>query len=279
MTRKVALANQKGGVGKSTSTINLARAGQRKGHRVLVYDADPQGNVSSALAATPLERDENGVVTQSTVADVLVPQARFAVPLREVIVPTIYGEGVDLAPAAIALASVEEMLVPSKDREVVMRGTLDPVLADYDLVLIDCPPSLQLLTINALVAADDVLVIAQPQLWSTDGMSELRRTVSLVRDRFNPNLGYAGVLMSMWQGTTEQRATKRNRQALADIREYFPEAAVLEPFIPYRTGIGGAVEDGVPLDQWRSVSERVIADDYGNHVDTIMTSKKAVKHG
>src|SRR5690606_40501346 len=93
----------------------------------------------SSDLATPLERDDNGVVTQSTVADVLVPQARFAVPLREVIVPTIYGEGVDLAPAAIALASVEEMLVPSKDREVVMRGTLDPVLADYDLVLIDCP--------------------------------------------------------------------------------------------------------------------------------------------
>src|SRR5690606_41051854 len=89
----------------------------------------------------------------------------------------------------------------------------DPVLDDYDLVLIDCPPSLQLLTINALVAADDVLVIAQPQLWSTDGMSELRRTVSLVRDRFNSDLGYAGVLMSMWQGTTQDRATRRNKRS------------------------------------------------------------------
>src|SRR5699024_9539770 len=99
---------------KSTTTINLARSAQRKGHRVLVYDADPQGNVTSALAAEPLERDDNGVVTQSTVADVLVPQARFSLPLSEVIVPTIYGDGVDLAPAAIALASVEEMLVPAQ---------------------------------------------------------------------------------------------------------------------------------------------------------------------
>lgn len=275
MSRTVALANQKGGVGKSTSAANLARAAQLKGYRVLVYDADPQGNVSSALAGNPLERDEAGVVTQATIADVLVPQARFAVPLREVIVPTVYGPGVDVAPSAITLASVEEMLVPSNDRENVMRRTLEPVLDDYDLILVDCPPSLQLLTINALTASDEVLVIAQPLLWSTDGMNELRRTVSLVRDRFNPTLSFAGVLISMWQGTTEDRATKRNKQALADIRAFFPEARVLEPFIPYRTGIGGAVESGVPLDRVRSVPERVSAKDYGHHVDAIMATGKS----
>lgn len=274
MARKASQANQKGGVGKSTSTINLARSAQRKGHRVLVYDADPQGNVTSALAATPLARDTEGVVTQSTVADVLVPQARFAVPLAEVIVPTVYGDGVDLAPAAITLASVEEMLVPARDRETYLHHTLQPVEDQYDLVLIDCPPSLGLLTVNALVASDGVLVISQAHVWSTDGMAELRRTISLVQQRYNAALGYLGVLISMWEGSSPEQASRRNKEALADIRSHFPEAEVLEPFIPRRTHIGEAIDEGVPLDQWRSIPMQVLADDYGQHVDTIMNSGK-----
>lgn len=279
MARIASQANQKGGVGKSTSTINLARAAQRKGLRVLVYDADPQGNVTSALAATPLERDDNGVITQSTVADVLVPQQRFSLPLPEVIVPTIYGDGVDLAPAAIALASVEEMLVPAQDRESYLRRTLAPVADEYDLVLIDCPPSLGLLTINALVASHGVLVVSQAHVWSTDGMAELRRTIQLVQDRYNAELGYLGVLVSMWEGPTADKGTKRNKDALADIREHFPEAPVLDPFIPRRTHIGEAIDEGIPLDQWRSVPMKVIAEDYGTHVDTIMNSSKEAAHG
>ena len=279
MARIASQANQKGGVGKSTSTINLARAAQRKGLRVLVYDADPQGNVTSALAANPLERDENGVITQSTVADALVPQARFSLPMSEVIVPTIYGDGVDLAPAAIALASVEEMLVPAQDRETYLRRTLEPVADQYDLVLIDCPPSLGLLTINALVASHGVLVVSQAHVWSTDGMAELRRTIQLVQDRYNAGLAYLGVLISMWEGSTPDKATKRNKEALADIRTHFPEAPVLDPFIPRRTHIGEAIDEGVPLDQWRSVPMKVIAEDYSHHVDTIMNSSKEAAHG
>lgn len=276
MARIASQANQKGGVGKSTSTINLARAGQRKGLRVLVYDADPQGNTTSALAASPLERDTEGTVVQSTVADVLVPQARFAVPLSEVIVPTIYGTGVDLAPAAIALASVEEMLVPAQDRESYLRRTLASVADQYDLVLIDCPPSLGLLTINSLVASHGVLVVSQAHVWSTDGMAELRRTVQLVQDRYNPALTYLGVLISMWEGSSPDRGTRRNKEALADIEQHFPEAPVLDPFIPRRTHIGEAIDEGVPLDQWRSVPMQLIAQDYDQHVETIMNSTKEV---
>lgn len=271
MAQVVCQANQKGGVGKSTTTINLARAAQRKGLRVLVYDVDPQGNLTSALAETPLEREADGTVVQATVADVLVPNARFAIPLADVLVSTIYGSGVDLAPAAIPLASVEQQLAASTgDREHYLARTLAPVADRYDLVLIDCPPSLGLLTINALVAAHRVLVISQAHVWSTDGMAELRRTVDLVQARHNPALDYVGVLVSMWEGTTEVNATKRNRQALVDIREHFPEAPVLEPFIPRRTHIGEAIDEGVPLDQWASVPMRTIAEDYGGHVDTIM---------
>lgn len=276
MARIASQANQKGGVGKSTSTINLARAAQRKGLRVLVYDADPQGNITSALAATPLERDAEGTVVQSTVADVLVPQARFALPLSEVIVPSIYGDGVDLAPAATALASVEEMLVPAQDRETYLARTLSPVAGEYDLVLIDCPPSVGLLTINALVASHGVLVVSQAHVWSTDGMAELRRTVTLVQNRYNPQLSYLGVLISMWEGATPDKGTRRNKEALADIREHFPEAPVLEPFIPRRTHIGEAIDEGVPLDQWRSLPMRYIAQDYDQHVDTIMNSTQEV---
>lgn len=277
MARIASQANQKGGVGKSTSTINLARSAQRKGNRVLVYDADPQGNVTSALAASPLDRDADGVVTQSTVADVLVPQARFAVPLSEVIVPTIYGNGVDLAPAAITLASVEEMLVPTRDRETYLHRTLEPVADQYDLVLIDCPPSLGLLTLNALVASHGVLVVSQAHVWSTDGMAELRRTISLVQERYNAALGYFGVLISMWEGSTPEKGSRRNKEALADVRQHFPEAPVLEPFIPRRTHIGEAIDEGVPLDRWRSVPMQIIADDYGQHVDTIMHSSKEAR--
>jgi chromosome partitioning protein len=237
---------------------------------------DPQGNVTSALVAEPLERDAAGVVTQVTMADVLVPNARFAVPLHEVIVPTIYGPGVDLAPAAVALASVEEMLVGAAERETFLRRALEPLRAQYDLILIDCAPSLGLLTLNAFTAVDGVLVVTQAHVWSTDGMAELRRTVDLVKRRDNPELEYVGVLISMWEGTTEDKATKRNKQALADIRKYFPEAPVLSPFIPRRTHIGEAIDEGIPLDQWRSVPMQVIAQEYGKHIDTIMQRFKAV---
>ncbi|RJQ74183.1 ParA family protein [Pseudonocardiaceae bacterium YIM PH 21723] len=274
VARIVALANQKGGVGKSTTTAHLARAAQRKGYRVLIVDADPQGNVTSALIATPLERDENKEVVQLTIADVLMP--RPAATMREVIVPTIYAAtdkypGVDLVPSATQLSIVEEMLVPQHDRELILRKRLAQVAGDYDLILIDCPPSLGQLTVNALTAAEFVMVISQAEVWSTDGIDAIRKTIRHVQGRVNPTLDYVGVLISMWdQGTEEVGQSLRNKAALADIAKNFPEAPILRPFIPRRVKIGQAVEEGTPLDQVPALGIQVIAADYGTHVQTIM---------
>ena len=152
----------------------------------------------------------------------------------------------------------------------------NPFADRYDLVLIDCRPSLGQLTINSLAASDGVLVIGQPHVWSTDGMDALRRTIRLVQVRYNPNLYYVGVLISMWEGPTPVKATTRNLDALADIRKYFPEAPILEPFIPRRTHIGQAIDECVPLDQWRSVSMKLIAEDYGKFVDVMLRARPAV---
>lgn len=267
MAKTITAANQKGGVGKSTSTINLGRAAAVQGLRVLIVDFDPQGNTTSALAKEPLERDEDNEIVQVTVADVIEPRSKM--PLAEVIIPTIW-DNIDLAPAGTPLAVVEEMIIPATAREYKLKTALQPVLSQYDLILIDSPPSLGQLTVNALTASDQVLVVAQPQQWSADGMAELSKTVGQVQKHFNPHLTYAGVLINMWQGTTEERATKRNKQVLTDIQSYFTEAPVLRPFIPFRTHIGEAIDEGVGLDQWRSVPMRAIAEDYSTHVNKLM---------
>jgi chromosome partitioning protein len=269
MAKTITAANQKGGVGKSTSTINLGRAAAVQGKRVLIVDFDPQGNTTSALAKDPLERDENNEIVQVTVADVIEPRSKT--PLDDVIVPTIW-DNIDLAPAGTPLAVVEEMIIPATGREFKLKDALQPVLPRYDLVLIDSPPSLGQLTVNALSASDQVLVVAQPQQWSADGMAELSKTVAQVQRHFNQQLTYAGVLINMWQGTTEERATKRNKQVLADIEEYFVEAKILRPFIPFRTHIGEAIDEGIGLDQWKTAPMRLIAEDYGTHVNTLMGS-------
>ncbi|GAA2822336.1 AAA family ATPase [Saccharopolyspora taberi] len=267
MAKVITNANQKGGVGKSTTTINLARAAAVQGKRVLVVDFDAQGNATSAIVRDPLERDEMGEIVQITVADAIMPRA--TVTLEEVVVPSIW-DGIDLVPSGTPLAAVEEMIIPAQAREFKLANVLKPLLPNYDLVLIDSPPSLGQLTVNALTASEQVLVVTQPQQWSADGMAELAKTVTNVQTYFNQKLTYVGVLVNMWQGTTEERATKRNKQVLADIEEYFVEAPLLRPFIPFRTHIGEAVDEGIGLDQWKTVPMRMIAEDYATHVNTIM---------
>jgi chromosome partitioning protein len=247
--RRVAVAQQKGGVGKTTSTINLARAASVAGHRVLVIDMDPQGNASSALASEPLASD------QVSVADAIVPGTDVA--LVDVLVPSMW-PNVDLAPSAgETLATAEHRIgAAPTGREHRLAEALDALPKPYDLVLVDCPPALGQLTVNALAAVDRVLVVAEGDQWSADGLAMLRRTVEGVQRYTNPNLRWAGVLVNKWRGTASEV------ELVGEIAEFFTEAEVWPERVPLWVGIKDAINAGRGLDEAGSPRLRVLADDY-----------------
>lgn len=190
MGRTIACANQKGGVGKTTTVVNLASFLSRVGERVLIVDLDPQGNATSGLGVDrrTLERS-----TYDSVVDGL--------ELRSVILSGVEG-AVDLAPAAIALAGADVELAGASARERRLQHVLAPIRDDYDLILIDCPPSLGLLTVNALTAADAVLIPLQSEYYALEGLTQLLATIDLVRDHLNPRLAIDGVVITMVDART-----------------------------------------------------------------------------
>ena len=188
MSRILAVSNQKGGVGKTTTTINLAAALATRGQRVLVVDLDPQGNASSGLGY-PREDVSMGIY------DVLL---EFR-DLESVRLPTNLDD-LEVVPANRELVGAEVELVDVPGRERKLRKVLNRVRDDYDYVLIDCPPSLTLLTVNALVAADQVLIPVQAEYYALEGLGELLRTVHAVKKRLNPDLSRAGILITMSDG-------------------------------------------------------------------------------
>ncbi|MEV6073371.1 AAA family ATPase [Nocardia sp. NPDC052001] len=247
----IAMANQKGGVGKSTCTICLARAAARyHGARVLVVDMDPQGNVTNTLLREPLAPDE------VTLADAITPDS--GVLLREVIVPTIW-EGVDLAPGGAKLSIADTRLAADEyGREFALRKALAPVLEDYDLVIVDNPPSLlgQMLK-NSLTAADAVVLVTEADEWSADGLALLGRTIAKVRENYNPRLQIIGTIMNRW------RETRSGREAADDIVEgmarHFPGVPVwIEYKIPFWVGVTDA-KKGIAFDESKDARLRVLA--------------------
>lgn len=190
MPQIYAVAQQKGGVGKTTTTINLGAALAERGHRVLLVDLDPQGALSAGLGIDPLNLTE-------TVYDVLRDPS-FA--LERIITPT--QSGCFLAPANIDLAASELELISEPGRETILKGKLLAVQASYDYILIDCPPSLSLLTLNAMAAASRVIIPVQTQYFALRGMDLLMQTIEKVRSRINPSLKIAGILPTMFDGRT-----------------------------------------------------------------------------
>jgi chromosome partitioning protein len=205
--RVIAMCNQKGGVGKTTTTINLGAALAEFGRRVLLVDFDPQGALSVGLGVNPMELDR-------TVYNVLMERH---VSVDDVLLKTNV-QGMDLVPSNIDLSAAEVQLVGEVAREQTLKRVLEPVLADYDVVLVDCQPSLGLLTINALTASDGVIVPLECEFFSLRGVALLIQTIDKVKERLNPHLELEGILATMYD-----RRTVHGREVLTRVVEAFGE--------------------------------------------------------
>lgn len=239
--RVVAIANQKGGVGKSTTAINLGAGLAFQGERILIVDLDPQGNTSSGLGI------DRGAITAS-MYDVLVE----GLALSDVLEPTSV-MNLHVIPATIELAGAEIELVSVFSREMRLKTALEPVLEEYDFVLIDCPPSLGLLTINGLAAADEVLIPIQCEYYALEGVSQLTRNIGLVTHGLNPQLVVEGVLLTMFDGRTTLAA-----DVVAQVRDHFGDTTY-RTVIPRTVRLSEAPSYGEPIEAYDPMSRGAIA--------------------
>jgi chromosome partitioning protein len=241
MAQILAVSNQKGGVGKTTTTINVAASLAKEGHKVLIIDLDPQGNASSGVGF-PRQDVKMGIY------DVIMEYQKFSEVVKSTDV-----KGLDLIPATRDLVGAEVELVEEDGRERRLRKVLSSAREHYDYILIDCPPSLGLLTVNALVAADAILIPVQAEYFAMEGLSELLVTTSTVRKRLNPDLTRAGIVITMSDG--------RNRlcqEVEKEIRAIFG-AEVFETVIPRNVRLGEAPSFGKPVVDYDPKSRGSIA--------------------
>jgi chromosome partitioning protein len=229
LSRIIAITNQKGGVGKTTTAINLAAALAASEVRVLIIDSDPQGNTTSGLG---IEKTDG----MATIYDVLVNGR----DIREAICKTEM-EGLELVPADKNLIGVNVELVSAGDRENLLRHGLAAVTGEYQYIIIDCPPALDLLTLNALMAADSVLIPIQCEFFALEGVSGLMDTIDRVRDSFSHPLQIEGILLTMYD-----ERTNLTRQVAADLREFFGDE-VFRTVIPRSIRLAEAPSHGKPI--------------------------------
>ena len=231
-TKIIAIINQKGGVGKSTTAINLSAAIGELGKQVLLVDLDPQGNTSSGLGID--KRQVGHCIYDALLNDV---------PLEEIIIPDVC-EGLDVVPATINLAGAEVELVSEMARENRLKDAVGAMRGKYDYIFIDCPPSLGLLTVNALVAADKLLIPIQCEFYALEGVTKLLDSMKRVKTRLNPTLDIYGVLLTMYDGRTTL-----SKQVVSEVRNFFGKM-VFETLIPRTVKLSEAPSFGQPITQY-----------------------------
>lgn len=225
----IALANQKGGVGKTTTSVNLGACLADAGQKVLLIDLDPQGNATSGLGIDKRQ-------LESSVYDVLIND----VALSEVIMPSSH-PGLDIVPATIELSGAEVELTSMMARETRLKDAFGQVRDQYDFILIDCPPSLGLLTINAFTATDSILIPVQSEYYALEGLSQLMNTIQLVRKHFNRNLAVEGVLLTMFD-----KRTNLGQEVNAEVKKVFGNK-VYQTVIPRNVRLSEAPSHGLAI--------------------------------
>lgn len=251
MNRIIAVANQKGGVGKTTTAINLSACLAEKGKKVLIIDIDPQGNTTSGVG---IDKDE----VENTIYEVIVSDTN----IKEAIIQTEF-ENLEIIPSNINLSGAEIDLIGIEEREFVLKKNVDTIKDDYDFIIMDCPPSLSMLTVNAMTTADTVLVPIQCEYYALEGLSQLIHTVNLVKERLNPKLEIEGVVFTMFDSRTNL-----SLQVVENVKDNLNQV-IYKTIIPRNVRLAEAPSHGLPINVYDSKSSgaesyRLLADEVIN---------------
>lgn len=255
MGRTIAIANQKGGVGKTTTAINLSSCLAEAGQRVLTIDFDPQGNATSGLGL------EKGQI-EDTVYEMMLGDCSFEDCLQREV-----QEDLDVLPSDSNLSGAEIELLDVENKEFVLKSHLDQVKNDYDFIIIDCPPSLSLLTLNALVAADTVLVPIQCEYYALEGLSQVLRTINIVKRKMNPSLEMEGVVFTMYDARTNL-----SLQVVENVKDNLNQN-IYKTIIPRNVRLAEAPSHGLPINLYSKRSSG--AEAYSRLADEVIENSKS----